>query len=116
MKKQLVLGIFIGLVFLTAFSFRTATQQPKVIVSGNTIVEGGNEENLFMVGKTTDFKVWHQEGGAEVTIKFEYLDEKLETTLKPGNEIRLLATKGFVSAKASAGSEVAALQWTLYDR
>ena len=116
MKKQLVFCFLFGLIFLTVFSFKTTPQQPKVIVSGNTIIEGGNVENLFMVGKKTDFKVWHQEGGAEVTIKFEYLDEKLETTLKPGNEIRLLASKGFVKAEVPAGSEIAALQWTLYDR
>ncbi|MDW3191723.1 MAG: hypothetical protein R8G66_05140 [Cytophagales bacterium] len=116
MKKQLVFTLTLCAVLFTVFSFKAVPQEPKATVSGSTIIEGGNEENLFMVGRQTDFKLWHQEGSAVVTIKFEYQGEHLETTLKPGNEIRLLADKGFVSASIPRGSETAAVHWTLYNR
>ena len=116
MKKQLVFTLSLCAVLFTVVAFKAVPQDPKATVSGSTIIQGGNEENLFMVGKKTDFKLWHQEGGAEVTIKFEYQGEQLETTLKPGNEIRLLADKGFVSGSVPRGSDIAALHWTLYNR
>lgn len=116
MKKQLLLTFTFCALLCTIFGFITVPQQPKIIISGNTIVEEGDEENLFMVSKTTDFKVLHMEGGGAATIKFKYQEEELETSLKPGNEIRLLASEGFVSAEVSVGEGNAVLRWELYER
>ena len=103
-------------ILFSGFAFKTPQQKPKVIIKGTTMIETGNEETLFMVDGKTDFKVMHMEGEGEVTIKFIYDEEVLETTLKPGNEIRLLASEGFVSAQVNSGGALAGLVWELYQR
>ncbi len=116
MKKQLIYSsVLCGLLCLV-FSFKSIPQEPKGILSGTTTVLKGDSENLFMVGKTTDFIVSNQEGGAEVNLTFIFREETMETTLKPGNKIRLLATEGFISAVIVGQGEKAVLQWSIHDR
>lgn len=116
MKKQQVLVTTFCVFLLVGFAFKPVPQQPKIIISGHTTILGGEEENLFMVGKVTDFKIRNQEEGAEVTIMFTYRQEELSTKLKPGNEIRLLADDGFIAASVAKENRKAVLRWELFDR